>query len=79
MSRYSVVDGDLAGDSRPVDVVQWGVRDWRPTAAAGDRLQAVHRLVLGPLPPEIDLERTCWLDDVGLESRPWWVLEVEPR
>ncbi len=79
VSRYRTVEGELPGDSLSIDVVQWGVRDWRATAAASYRTQEVHRLVLGPLPPEINLERTCWLDHVGLESRPWWVHEVEPQ
>ena len=79
VSRYRKVDGDLPGPPRPIDVVQWGVRNWIPTTAAGYRVNALHRLVIRRLPPEIDLERTCWIDDVGLESRPWWVVEIEPQ
>lgn len=59
--------------------MQWGVRDGTPTAAASFRPNRLHRLLLAPMPEEVDLEQTCWLDDVGLRSRPWWVVEVEPR
>lgn len=79
VSRYRRVDGETPGGTPTVDVVQWGVEDWQLTPAAGFRNNAIHRLEIGPLPPEIDLESTCWLDGVGLESQPWWVYEVEPR
>ena len=78
VSRYRKVDGDLPG-SRTIDVLRWGVRDGKPTAAARYRPKAVHRLVLSPLPQAIDLERSCWLDAVGIGSRPWWVVRVEPQ
>ena len=77
-ARYREVDSRLPAE---VDLLTltWGVRDWQPTQAAGFQANAFYRLVLEPLPPEIDLEQACWIDTVGLTSRPWWIVEAEPR
>ena len=81
VSRFRRVDGALPGSGRntvdDVLTLGWGIRDWRPTAAASYQPQTFFRLVLEPLPEEIDLERTCWLDTVGLKRRPWWIVEAE--
>ena len=83
VSSFRRVDGAMPGSAQntagDVMTLGWGIRDWRPTPAASFEPQAFYRLVLEPLPESIDLERTCWLDTVGLEERPWWLVEAESQ
>lgn len=76
-ARFRRADGRLPGVEGDFEVLVWGVRDWQPTAAASLSSERLYRLTLQPLPPEIDLESTCWLDTVGLKAKPWWAVTVE--
>ncbi len=81
VSRFRRVDGRMPGSggrtASDLMTLGWGIRDGRPTPAASFQPQSFFRLVLEPLPADVDLERSCWLDAVGLESRPWWIVEAE--
>lgn len=77
VSRFRWVDGDRPGADRSIDVVHWGVRDWKPTKTSKLRSKALYRLKLRPLPPDLDLESTCWYDEVGLTRQPLWAESME--
>ena len=56
VSRYRKAAGEFPGTEWSIPS-NGGVRDGKPTAAARYRRRAVHRLILSPLPEEIDLEQ----------------------
>jgi hypothetical protein len=63
---------------RPFFVATWGRKDWKPAASAEWSLGAVQRLSLIPAraKPDLDLERTCFAENVDMTEAPWWAESV---
>ena len=56
----------------PLFVATWGRRDWQPAPATRYVPGVTHDLALVPVRDRIDLERTCFADNVGLKGELYW-------
>ncbi|MEM6795217.1 MAG: hypothetical protein AAF725_14655 [Acidobacteriota bacterium] len=73
--RYQTLDDP----ARRFDVAHVGWRNFAATGAARLEVGDVVDLEVGELPAEQRLDRTCWVDDVGLRGAPLWARSYDVR